>query len=190
MKKRDGTTFIPVGHDAVGTQLYKLSAPISPPNGAVAVGEWVADPKEFGEEAPRTGEQCRHVDGSTMLNAPNPKGFSWLVWEIPPGSMTIGRAMLCHPRGAKKVVTAETFADEKQLALRFHYAVGDGKGGYKVIEDSHKTSQKLNVVKQECTPLVTEMKSEDLKSANEGGMWVAVEWNQTAILDFDYLVAM
>merc|ERR1712194_958808 len=153
--------------------------------GAVPFGDWVAlaNLTGFSEEAPRGADQCRHVDGSTMLNQPKPmlNSVSWLVWKIPKGAVSIGRVMMCHPRSAKKVLAEDAF-DEGNV--RFHYAVAG-----KVTEDVHKLHP-FSFLKQECTPVVVKMNDADLKSARDGGMWVAVEWEQQAIFDFDYLVAM
>jgi len=186
MNARNGVSFIPSDHDAEGGKFYKVQSPISPPNNAVDVGDWVSDPKEFSPEAPRTAEQCMHVDGSTMVNMPSPDGVSWLVWKIPEGAVSIGRVMMCHPRGRSTKVLAD---DAFEGNVRFHYAVPDGKGGWKVIEDVHKQNP-ISFVGQECTPVIVEMNDADLKAASKGGLWVAVEWKQEAIFDFDYLVAM
>ena len=185
MKARNGVSFVPLGHDAVGGNFYKAQSPISPPNNAVDVGDWVADPKKFSAEAPRTAEQCRHVDGSTMLNMPKPDGVSWLVWKVPEGAVSIGRVMICHPRGAKNLLAEDSFEGD----VRFHYALSDGNGGWKVIEDAHK-QHPMKFVKEECMPVIVKMNEADLKAASKGGIWVAVEWKQEAIFDFDYLVAM
>jgi len=186
MKARNGVSFVPSDHDADGNNFYKIASPISPPNKPVEVGDWIAAPTEFGAEAPRSYDQCRHVDGSTMVNMQKPEGVSWLVWEVPIGSVSVGRAMICHP-SSKKVDIAEDAFDKGDI--RFHYSVPDGKGGWKVIEDAHK-SKPTAFSGQACTPVVAEMNEADLKAAREGGMWVAVEWKQEAIFDFDYLVAM
>lgn len=66
MKARGGVSFVPDNHNAVGGTFYKIQAPISPPNNAVEKGDWVPNPAKFSEEAPRTADQCKHVDGSTM----------------------------------------------------------------------------------------------------------------------------
>jgi hypothetical protein len=66
MKSRNGVSFVPSDHNDVGSAFYRISLPISPPNNAVDIGDWVPNPNAFGAEAPRTAEQCRHVDGSTM----------------------------------------------------------------------------------------------------------------------------
>jgi len=79
MKSRNGVSFVPIDH-LNSTGFYKVSSPISPPNNAVEVGDWVADPTSFGAEAPRTREQCLHVDGSTLVNMNNKPDISWLVW--------------------------------------------------------------------------------------------------------------
>ena len=79
MKSRNGVSFVPIDH-LNSTGFYKVSSPISPPNNAVEVGDWVANPTSFGAEAPRTREQCLHVDGSTLVNMNNKPDISWLVW--------------------------------------------------------------------------------------------------------------
>lgn len=183
MKERKGMSFIPSDHDAKDSKFYKVKSPISPPNEAVAVEGWVApfSLEGFSEEAPRTADQCRHVDGSTMMKIPTMNSVSWLVWKIPSGAVSIGRVMMCHPRGAKHVLAEDAF---NKGSVRFHYAVGG-----KVTEDVHKL-QPFGFLNQECTPVVVKMNDADLESARDGGMWVAVEWEQQAVFDFDYLVAM
>ena len=67
MKSRAGTSFVPLDHDSEeGSTFYRVGAVISPPNNAVEIGDWVANPNKFNAEAPRTREQCLHVDGQTM----------------------------------------------------------------------------------------------------------------------------
>ena len=182
-EKRNGVSFVPFDHDTKGGNFYKVTSPISPPNDAVAVEEWVASfkLKGFSEEAPRTADQCRHVDGSTMVKMPRTNSVSWLVWKVPKRAVSIGRVMMCHPKSAKKVLAEDAF---DKGSVRFHYAVGG-----KVIEDVQKLHP-FSFLKQECTPVVVKMNDADLKSARDGGMWVAVEWEQQAVFDFDYLVAM
>lgn len=180
MKERNGVSFVPSDHDAEGSNFYKITSPISSPNNAVPVGDWVAPANltGFSEEAPRGADQCRHVDGSTILKQPKPmlNSVSWLVWKIPKGAVSIGRVMMCHPRRAQNVLTEDAF---DKGSVRFHYAVGG-----KVAEDIHKLHPFV-VSQQECTPIVVEMNATDLKSARNEGMWVAVEWEQEAVLDFD-----
>lgn len=184
MNARNGTSFVPSNHNDVDGNFYKVTSPISPPNNAVAVGNWVVNPKSFGAEAPRTVEQCRHVDGSKLINGGLvPDGVSWLVWEVPKGIVSIGRAMMCHPKG----IQVEDAFDKGDI--RFHYAVPDEKGGWKVYEDAHK-SKPMTFLNQLCTPVVQEMNDVDLKAAKDGGFWVAVEWKKEAVVYFDYLVAM
>lgn len=66
MKSRGGVSYVPDNHNKVGGTFYQVSDPISPPNNAVEKGDWVPNPNKFSEEAPRTADQCKHVDGSTM----------------------------------------------------------------------------------------------------------------------------
>ena len=201
MKSRGGKSFVPLDEEKIGLGLggldfYSTKSPISTPNGAVPVGDWVENPEGFGAEAPRTIEQCQHVDGSTLVNfgKHHPEGVSWLVWEVPMGAVLIGRAMLCHPRGSHLVLVEGAF--DKGF-IRAHYAVPDGNGEWRVVEDAHAmTEPPMNFMGQECSPVIGGMNDvADVKAAKEGGMWVAVEWREEAIVDsaplnFDYLVAM
>jgi hypothetical protein len=66
MKARGGFTYVPSGHDAIGSTFYAATPIISVPNGAVEKGDWTPNPNQFSPEAPRTAAQCNHVDGSTM----------------------------------------------------------------------------------------------------------------------------
>ena len=186
MNARSGTSFVPVDHLTSNT-FYKVTSPISPPNKPVPVGNWVADPDRFGEEAPRTIDQCRHVDGSTMVNLQSKApGISLLVWEVPPGSISVGRVMMCHPRGKNLAkLEADSFENGN---VRFHIAIPDGGGGWTVKEDVHMATP-VTFVDQECTPIVVNMPEEDIKLAKEG-IWVAVEWSEDRVFDFDYLVAI
>ncbi|KAL9180899.1 hypothetical protein ACHAXT_009704 [Thalassiosira profunda] len=180
MKARKGISYFQEEND----KFWGRQSPISSPNGAVGVGGWVAKPTSFGAEAPRTAEQCKHADGKTMVNKQKPESVSWLVWEIPKGAVNLGRAMMCHPRGTDAI--AEDAFDKGDV--RVHYAVPDGKGGFKVAEDAHK-AKKVNT-SQDCMPMIGEMNDDDRKAAKEGGMWVAVEWKPEGVFDFDYLVAV
>lgn len=188
MKSRSGVSFVPSDHDADNSRFYIITSPISPPNGAVEGAGRVQDPTTFGAESPRTAEQCRHVDGSTMVNMryPNkPSGILWLVWEVPPGAISIGRALMCHPRTSNNIFGALSFTSGD---VRIHYAVPDGKQGWNVVEDAHQMEPEH--YQQECALLVAEMDETDVKAAKEGGMWFAVESSTEAVLNFDYLVAM
>jgi len=189
MKSRNGASFVPADHDADGSNFYSIQSPISRPNKPVDDGEWVANPNTFGAEAPRTYEQCRHIDGSTMVNMNykgKPSGISWLVWEVPPETISIGRAMICHPRTSNSKLAEDSF---DKGVVRVHYAVPVGMDGWKVVEDAHE-SKPVSFVGQECTPVVAEMDEADVRAAREGGMWIALEWKEEGIFDFDYLVAM
>ena len=122
-----------------------------------------------------------------MVNFQNkPTGTSWLVWEVPKLAITIGRALICIPR-ASKMKIAEGALDNDDV--RFHYALPDGQGGWKVTEDSHKSSP-VKYLNQDCTPMVVKLEAADIISAREGGMWFAVEWEEESIFEVDYLVAM
>ena len=67
MKSRAGTSFVPLDHDSKkGSAFYIVDSVISPPNNDIHGEHWVANPNKFNAEAPRTREQCLHVDGSTM----------------------------------------------------------------------------------------------------------------------------
>ena len=81
MKERDGVSYVPSDHGDEASNFYKIQLPISTPNDAVAVGHWVTLDKliGFGAEAPREADQCRHVDGSTMVRTPHLNSVSWLV---------------------------------------------------------------------------------------------------------------
>ena len=186
MKARNGVSFVPSDH-LDGGRFYRVQSPISTPNGAVAVGDWDANPKGFGSEAPRTVDQCRHVDGSTLINFGKPEGVSFVVWEIPQGVISVGRAFVCQPRGKKASSLSEEALEMGDI--RFHYALPDGKGGWKVSTDVQR-SPSLGFVGNGCTAVVGELNEADRKSAKVGGMWVAIEWKQEAIFGFDYLVAM
>jgi len=186
MNARKGATYVPPDHD-VFNSFYRFKFPNSPPNNAVAGKDWVADPKSFNGEAPRTLEQCRHVDGMTLINSsikPDGVDVSWLVWEIPAEAISYGRALICYTRGFKE--SQKESLDKGDI--RFHYAVPQEKGKWKVYEDVHKKLDST-IVKQLCMPVVTEMDEADLKAAREGGMWVAVEWKAEAIFEFDHLVS-
>ena len=89
--------------------------PISPPNDSVDVGDWVAELKDFSAEAQRTAVQCRYVNGSN--------GFSWLVWKVPEGIVSIGHVIIYYPRGTRNVLAEDTFEGD----VRFHYAVSESK---------------------------------------------------------------
>ena len=201
MKSRGGVTFVPENH-VVETgenqfvpwnEFYLVASVISPPNNAVEVGDWDPNPNKFSAEAPRTADQCRHVDGSTMVNfrklsdqlSNKPEEFSWVVWKVPKQSVSIGRIMICHPRGAKMTIAADAF---DTLAVRFHYAVPDASGDAKVVEDTQKNENKKEG--DECTVMVDEMDETDRATAWSNGLWVAVEWKKQNIFEFDYLVAM
>jgi len=181
MKARNGVSFVPSNHDAQGSSFYKVTSPISPPNNAVETPSWVFNPKSFGPEAPRTAAQCRHVDGSTLLNAPKPDGISWLVWEVPEGAVSIGRAAICQ----MGVPAGDSFENGD---IRSHYAVPDGEGGWKVVEDAHE-SKPVTFLGHLCIPFLHVTDDADLKAAG-GGMWVAIERKAEAATGFIYLVAM
>jgi hypothetical protein len=66
MNARGGVSYVPDNHLDVGGTFYRVAQPISNRNEAVEIGDWVQNPTKFSEEAPRTAEQCMHVDGSTM----------------------------------------------------------------------------------------------------------------------------
>ena len=184
MKERNGVSFVPL--DAIAANFYQVTPIISPPNKAVEVGNWVSDPEGFGEEAPRTLEQCNHVDGSTLVNFGNKPDLSWVVWEVPAGSISMGRIMICHQRG-RGTKPAEGMLDNGNV--RFHIALPDGANGWKVVEDVQKIKPVI-YVEQDCTPVVQLTDDADLKAAKEGGLWAAVEWKKEGVFDFDYLVAM
>ncbi|KAL9183031.1 hypothetical protein ACHAXT_004818 [Thalassiosira profunda] len=181
MKARKGTSYVPGGD---GTKdFYRRRSPNTSPNGARKVGNWVSHPTSFGAEAPRSAEQCQHVDGTTMVIKQKPETVSWLVWEIPKGVISLGRAMMCHPRNTNSMAKD---AFEKG-GVRIHYAVQDGKGGFKVVEDVHK-AKRVDI--SACMSVIGEMNDSDRQAAKEGGIWVAVEWKPDFVFDFDYLVAM
>jgi len=191
MTARNGVSFVPIDHDSDGHSFYDRGHPISTPNSAVDVGKWVPleQLKGFSPEAPRTAEQCMHVDGYTKVKGITlhpADAVSWLVWEIPKGIVSVGRSMICHPRNGKPLITEDAL---EKGDVRFHYSVLDGQGGWKVFEDVQKVTP-VNFFKQECTPIVVEMDDDSLKSAREGGMWVAVERKANALFPFDYLVAI
>ena len=107
--------------------------------------------------------------------------------EVPPGAITIGRILICLPRGKGPKLEEDSFSSGN---VRFHIALPNGgNDGYKIIEDTHKTTP-VTFVNQECVPMVVSMDDADLKLAREGGVWAAVEWKKEGIFDFDYLVAM
>ena len=201
MKSRGGVTFVPENH-VVETeenkfipwnQFYSVTSVISPPNNAVGVGDWVPNPNKFSAEAPRTADQCMHVDGSTMINFglvksqldKQPEEFAWVVWKVPQQSLSIGRIMICHPRGAKMKITEDAF-DTK--GIRFHIAVPDANGGAKVVEDTQNNENKKE--NDECTVMVDKLDDSDRAAAWSNGLWVAVEFKKQNIFEFDYLVAM
>lgn len=117
------------------------------------------------------------------VNMANKPDVSWLTWKIPEGSVSIGRVMICHPRTATMKLTEDAFETKK---VRFHYAVSDATGTWKVVEDTQKNEYRGNV----CTVVVNDMDETDNTAARLYGMWVAVEWTNEGIFDFDYLVAM
>ena len=65
MKSRAGVSFVPPMHDSEeGSPFYIVDKVISS-SGKLKLGEWVANPNKFSAEAPRSEEQCLHVDGAT-----------------------------------------------------------------------------------------------------------------------------
>ena len=114
-----------------------------------------------------------------MANKPD---VSWLTWKVPEGAVHIGRVMICQPRGAA-ILAEDSFDTEK---VRFHYAVSDATGSWKVVEDTQNNESRGNV----CTVIVNDMDDTEKTAARLYGLWVAVEWKQEGIFDFDYLVAM
>ena len=114
-----------------------------------------------------------------------PDGISWVTWQVPARSISIGRIMICHPREAKESLAEDAF-DTK--AVRFHYAVPDASNKWKVVEDTQKNEYKKE--NDECTVMVNDMDSKDKAAAWTGGLWVAVEWKKENIFEFDYLVVM
>ena len=112
--------------------------------------------------------------------------FPYTLQEVPPGAITIGRILICLPRKKGQKLEEDSFSSGN---VRFHIALPNGgNDGYKVVEDTHKTTP-VTFVNQECVPMVV-MDGADLKLAREGGVWAAVEWKKEGIFDFDYLVAM
>lgn len=81
---------------------------------------------------------------------------------------------------------AEDAFDTKNV--RFHYAVSDANGNWKVVEDTQKNENKQTG--DDCIVMVNDMDANDKAAAFTSGMWVAVEWVKEGIFDFDYLVAM
>jgi len=213
MASRNGVSYVPPGHREPGSGFYSVSSPISGPNVAVGKDEegWVpAEQLEgFSPECPRTREQCLHADGKTMVNMNKGNlgdgsldSRSWLVWRVPERTLMVGRAMMCHPRGAKKKLAEGDIESDR---VRFHYAVpvrgANGEYGedWKIREDVHR-GMSIDYVNQECTPIVslpsqhpvdtTDAVAGDRGAAWNGGMYVAVEWSLATVFEFDYLVAM
>jgi hypothetical protein len=106
--------------------------------------------------------------------------LSWLTWKVPENAVSIGRLLICHSRHK----LAEDIFDQKNV--RFHYAVSDATGEWKVIEDTQKNENKGD----QCTVIVDKMEENDRIAAGLYGVWVAVEWKKEGIFNFDYLVAM
>lgn len=64
MNSRSGVSFVPPMHDSQeGSSFYTVDNVMSAPNDAVKVGDWMPNPNKFSAEAPRTYEQCLHLDG-------------------------------------------------------------------------------------------------------------------------------
>jgi F420-0:gamma-glutamyl ligase-like protein len=93
--------------------------------------------------------------------------------------------MICQQRGAAMPIKEDAF-DTKNV--RFHYAVSDASGNWKVVEDTQKNENKQ--AGDDCIVMVNDMDANDKAAAWNSGLWVAVEWTQDGIFDFDYLVAM
>ena len=201
MTTRNGVSYVPPNHRESGSGFYSVGSPISGPNNAVSKEKegWVpAEQLEgFSPECPRTRDQCLHVDGKTMVNMKKGNMGSgddrpWLVWRVPEQTVMIGRAMMCQPRGTKKLLAEGDIESDR---VRFHYAVpvrgenGEYGEDWTVREDVHR-GKPIEYVKQECTPIVVDMEAGDKTAAWHGGMYVAVEWSLATVFEFDYLVAM
>ena len=201
MKERGGVTFVPENHivqvkDKItpSKMFYSVKQTLSIPNNAVEVGDWSVNPSKFSAEAPRTVDQCDHVDGSTTINfsllsdqfqlGTKEEQFSWVVWKVPEQSISIGRIMMCHPRDEE--LAPDSF-DAK--AVRFHYAVLGTHNIWRVVEDTQKNENRQKY-DECCTVMIDEMNSTEKTDAWTNGLFLAIEWKREYQFEFDYLVAM
>lgn len=147
---------------------------------------WVSSPLSQGAFHRFTSIAVKLTISLEILSLPvrftKPEGISWVVWKVPEKFVSIGRIMMCQPGNASYRIAADAF-DTKNV--RFHYAVSDASGNWKVVEDTQKNE---NI--GECIVLVNDMNAADREAAWTGGLWVAVEWKTEGIFDFDYLIAM
>lgn len=93
--------------------------------------------------------------------------------------------MVCQKRGTGMPIAEDAFTTKN---VRFHYAVSDANGGWKHVEDTQKDENKK--AGDDCIVMVNDMDANDKAAAFTSGVWVAIEWKQEGIFDFDYLVAM
>ena len=109
------------------------------------------------------------------------------MWKVPERAVSVGRLLVCQKRGPALPIAEDAFTTKN---VRFHYAVSDANAdsGWKLVEDTQKDENKQTG--DDCIVMVNDMDANDKATAFTSGMWVAIEWKQEGVFDFDYLIAM